>query len=54
MFTIPLLAWALELSFIDAFLTDLGFVVGAVVYAYFFNLFYDSVFPLPETPNKRL
>lgn len=48
-FTIPLLAWALDLSFIDAFLTDLGFVVGAVVYAYFFNLFYDSVFPIPET-----
>ncbi|MFA0439720.1 PACE efflux transporter [Vibrio sp. 10N.286.49.B1] len=46
--TIPLLAWSLELSLIDALLVDIGFVVVALFYAYFFNLLYDNVYPLPD------
>lgn len=46
--TIPLLAWSLNLSLIDAVLADLGFVIVALFYAYFFNLVYDAVFPIVD------
>ncbi|MCL9776913.1 PACE efflux transporter [Vibrio methylphosphonaticus] len=46
--TIPLLAWSLNLSLIDAIVADIGFVVIALFYSYFFNLMYDNIYPLPD------
>ncbi|WP_047043279.1 PACE efflux transporter [Vibrio mexicanus] len=45
--TIPILAWSLGLSLIDAFILDIGFVVYALFYAWGFNLAYDRMFPIP-------
>ncbi len=46
MLTLPLLAWALNLSLWQALLTDIGFAGLALVYAYLFNWGYDLLFPL--------
>ncbi|MCG9659235.1 PACE efflux transporter [Vibrio mediterranei] len=51
--TIPLLAWSLNLSIIDAVLADVGFVFVALFYAYFFNLVYDAVFPIVDHNNDK-
>ncbi|MFC5080350.1 Bacterial Transmembrane Pair family protein [Vibrio thalassae] len=51
--TIPMLAWSLNLTLIDAILADLGFVVVALFYAYFFNLVYDAVFPIADTAYNQ-
>lgn len=50
--TIPLLAWSLNLSLIDAIVTDIGFVVIALFYSYFFNLMYDNIYPLPDIQSS--
>ncbi|GLS84124.1 PACE efflux transporter [Paraferrimonas haliotis] len=44
--TIPVLAWALTMTLLEALIADIGFVVFALVYAYLYNLFYDKVFPV--------
>ena len=44
----PLIAWYLEVSLVQAFVMDLSFAAFYVVYAFLFNWAYDLVFPLPE------
>ncbi|MBM7035606.1 PACE efflux transporter [Vibrio ulleungensis] len=44
--TVPLLAVSLNLSFIEAFIADIGFVVYALFYAALYNVIYDRVFPV--------
>jgi uncharacterized membrane protein len=46
--TVPLVAWSLSISLLDALLLDLGFVVFYLIYALLFNRAYDAVFPLRE------
>ena len=46
--TVPLVAWSLNISLLDALLLDLGFVVFYLIYALLFNRAYDAVFPLKE------
>lgn len=46
---VPLLAWWLDLSLLEALLYDLTLVLFFVVYAYLFNLGFDRVFGLPES-----
>lgn len=50
LFTVPMVAWWLDMGIWQAFVTDLGFVFFFLVYAYVFNWAYDRVFPIPETP----
>lgn len=52
-FTVPFVAWWLELGLIEAFLTDLGFALFYLVYAYLFNWAYDVVFPMPSQAGER-
>lgn len=47
--TLPLLAFYLNISFAQAFIMDVAFVVFYLVYAFVFNWVYDVVFPIPET-----
>ncbi|SDK34304.1 Uncharacterized membrane protein [Maridesulfovibrio ferrireducens] len=47
--TLPGVAWWLEMTMWDAFVTDLGFALFFLVYAFFFNWTYDVVFPMPVT-----
>lgn len=46
-FTIPMVAWWLDMTLWAAFLTDLGFTLFFLVYAFVYNWVYDVVFPMP-------
>ncbi len=46
--TIPFVAWWLEMSLWHAFITDIGFALFFLVYAYIYNWAYDRIFPMPE------
>lgn len=45
---LPLAAWWLSITLWQALLIDIGFIVLYVVYAFFYNLAYDKVFPVPN------
>ncbi|MFV0422591.1 PACE efflux transporter [Oleidesulfovibrio sp.] len=47
--TIPVIMWWLNFSLIEALVYDAGFLVGIPVYAFLFNLAYDTIFPLPKS-----
>lgn len=49
---IPFIAWYLDISLWTALLMDIAIVVFYLVYAFFFNIAYDRVFPIPDA-NKR-
>lgn len=42
-FTIPLVAYMLNVNWWTAFVTDIGMTLFVVVYTFFFNLLYDHV-----------
>lgn len=44
--SLPLVAWWLDMSLWLAFLTDVGFALFFMVYAFIFNWVYDQVFPI--------
>ncbi|OEF23405.1 PACE efflux transporter [Vibrio rumoiensis] len=50
--TLPILAWWLGISLIDALILDLGMVVFYLVYAFVYNLAYDKVFPIPQAKSS--
>jgi len=43
---LPMIAWYLGVSLVQAFLMDMSMVVFYVVYAFVFNMAYDRVFPV--------
>lgn len=43
---LPLVAWWLDMTLWHAFLTDIGFTLFFMVYAFVFNWVYDQVFPI--------
>jgi uncharacterized membrane protein len=45
---VPMFAWALRTSLVDAFMLDIGLVVFFVVYSFAFNWAFDLVFGLPK------
>jgi len=45
--TTPMVAWWLDMTFLDALIADIGFAIFFLVYAYVFNFTYDRVFPIP-------
>ena len=49
---IPFIAWYLDISLWAALLMDIAIVVFYLLYAFFFNIAYDRVFPIPDA-NKR-
>lgn len=44
---IPMIAWYLDIGLWAALLMDLAIVAYYLVYAFFFNMAYDRVFPIP-------
>ena len=44
---IPFIAWYLDISLWAALVMDIAIVVFYLVYAFFFNIAYDRVFPIP-------
>ncbi len=45
--TVPFIAWWLDMSLWTAFITDIGFALFFLVYAFVYNWAYDIVFPMP-------
>lgn len=45
--TVPIVAWWLGMTLFAAFLTDIGFTMFFLVYAFFYNWAYDTIFPIP-------
>ena len=52
-FTIPMVAWWLDMTLLTAFLTDMGFTLFFLIYAFVYNWVYDVVFPMPEKSPVR-
>ncbi len=46
--------WYLDISIIDALIMDLAIVLFYLVYAFFFNIAYDHIFPVKSTSHKTL
>jgi uncharacterized membrane protein len=49
---LPLIAWYLGVSLLQAFMMDVSFALFYLVYAFVFNLAYDRIFPLPDWQGK--
>jgi uncharacterized membrane protein len=45
---LPLIAWYLGVSLLQALMMDVSFALFYMVYAFVFNWVYDRVFPLPD------
>jgi uncharacterized membrane protein len=45
---LPLIAWYLGVSLMQAFLMDVSFAAFYLIYAFAFNWAYDRLFPLPD------
>lgn len=54
-FLVPVLAWWLDVSFIEALILDLGLLVFFLFYTFAFNWVFDAVFGLPTAvmPNSQ-
>ncbi|MDR0236036.1 PACE efflux transporter [Acinetobacter sp.] len=46
-FLIPLIAWWMKISLVDAFLLDAALIVIIPIYTFIFNWFFDRIFGLP-------
>ncbi len=51
--TVPFVAWWLDLSLWAGFLTEVGFAVFFLVYAYIYNWAYDAYFPMPVASTVK-
>jgi uncharacterized membrane protein len=47
--TVPIIAWWLDMTYWQAFMMDLVFIVFFLIYAFAYNWVYDVVFPVPST-----
>ncbi|WMC10076.1 PACE efflux transporter [Oceanimonas pelagia] len=45
---LPMIAWYLGISLWEAFVMDIAMAAFYLVYAFFYNLAYDRVFPVPN------
>ncbi len=56
--TLPVLAWMLGTTLLQAFVMDIALITFYLVYAYLYNLAYDKIFPLasvhPETSEPTI
>ncbi|MGQ3672433.1 PACE efflux transporter [Xanthobacter sp. TB0136] len=46
---VPLFAWWLDMSLLDAFILDIGLTLFFLVYTFVYNLGFDTVFGLPAS-----
>ncbi|WP_454720149.1 MULTISPECIES: PACE efflux transporter [Cupriavidus] len=49
---LPMVSWYLGMSLFDAFVMDIAVAAFYVVYAFFYNLAYDAVFPVGKSAAK--
>ncbi|WP_442113375.1 PACE efflux transporter [Pseudomonas sp. NUPR-001] len=48
-YLIPLIAWWLDMSLVEAFLVDLAFIILIPCYTFFYNWLFDRLFGLPTS-----
>ena len=53
LFLVPVIAWWLDVSLLNAFLMDLGLAVFFLAYTFVFNWSFDRVFGLPASAGPR-
>lgn len=46
---IPIMAWWLQVTLLDALVTELGLLAFFLMYTYVFNLSFDKIFGLPQS-----
>jgi uncharacterized membrane protein len=46
---LPMVAWYLNISLLEALVMDIAVAAFYVVYAFFYNWAYDAIFPVPAT-----
>jgi uncharacterized membrane protein len=51
---VPLMAWWLSISLLQALLLDLGLLVFFVIYTFLFSLAFDKIFGLPLSAQPEL
>jgi len=51
-FTLPLIAWWMQMPLWEALLTDLGYMLFFVIYGFVFNWGFDHIFGLPKLNQK--
>lgn len=52
--SLPLIAYALQVTIYQAFIIDLGFAIFAFIYNYIFNYIYDKLFPIDSEVEGSL
>lgn len=50
---IPIIAWWLETTLLEALIMDLAFIAFYLVYTFVFTWVYDTLFPVPEPGPQR-
>lgn len=50
---IPFIAWYLQITLVEALVMDIAVVTFYLVYAFVFNIVYDWVFPIKESPQSH-
>jgi uncharacterized membrane protein len=50
---LPIIAWWMEISLLDALIVDFAFVIFYLVYAFIFTWSYDIIFPDNDTPTNN-
>lgn len=50
---LPVIAWWLGISLLDALVMDIAFVLFYLFYAFVFTWAYDTLFPAPEPGSRR-
>lgn len=45
----PMIAWYLGITLWEAFIMDIAMAIFYLVYAFFYNIAYDKIFPIPES-----
>lgn len=52
--TVPAVAWWLDMTLWQALVTDIGFALFFLVYAFLYNWAYDLIFPMPIDAEDQL
>ncbi|MNF05169.1 Bacterial Transmembrane Pair family protein [compost metagenome] len=52
-YLIPLIAWWLDMSLVEAFLVDLAFIILIPCYTFLYNWAFDRIFGLPTSAQVQ-
>ncbi|WCE31430.1 PACE efflux transporter [Vibrio sp. SCSIO 43137] len=50
--SVPIIAWYLEMTLMNAFMMDLGLTLFYLLYTFIYNWLYDKLFPIPVTKEQ--